>query len=178
MDLKGSKTAKNLLTAFAGESQARNKYTYYASQAKQEGYNKIADFFEETANNEMAHAKIWFKLLHNRIQSTEENLKDALDGEHYEWTEMYYQFAKEAQDEGFDDIAYLFKAVGKIEKQHEERYLELLKNLEDRTIFKKGEEVQWRCMNCGYVYSGKKALDICPVCAHPKAFFEIQCEYI
>ncbi|MGL5753647.1 MAG: rubrerythrin family protein, partial [Paraclostridium sp.] len=107
-----------------------------------------------------------------------ENLKDALDGEHYEWTEMYYQFAKEAQDEGFDDIAYLFKAVGKIEKQHEERYLELLKNLEDRTIFKKGEEVQWRCMNCGYVYSGKKALDICPVCAHPKAFFEIQCEYI
>lgn len=178
MDLKSSNTAKNLLIAFSGESQARNKYNYYASQARKEGYNKIADFFEETANNEMAHAKIWFKLLHEGIQSTEENLKDAADGENYEWTEMYHQFAKEAQDEGFDDIAYLFKAIGKIEKQHEERYLELLKNLEDGTIFKKGEEVKWRCMNCGHTYSGKKALEICPVCAHPKAFFEIQCDCI
>lgn len=178
MDLKDSKTVKNLMIAFAGESQATAKYNYYANQAKKEGYNKIAQYFEETANNEMAHAKIWFKLINNGIHSTKNNLIDSAEGENYEWTDMYYKFAKEAQEEGFDDIAYLFKSVGKIEKQHEERYLDLIKNLDDKSVFKKEEEVTWRCMNCGHIHNGKKALEICPVCSHPKSFFEIKCDCI
>lgn len=175
MDLKNSKTAKNLMEAFEGESKAMTKYNFYAEQAKKEGYNKIAKFFEETANNEKAHAKIWFKLLNNGIQSTLNNLNEASEGENFEWTDMYYRFAKEAQEEGFDDIAYLFKSIGKIEKQHEERYLELISNIEENTVFKKDEDIKWRCMNCGHIHQGKKALAICPVCSHPKAFFEVSC---
>lgn len=176
MELKGSKTEQNLIVAFSGESQARNKYSYYASKAKNEGYNKIASVFEETAHNEMAHAKIWFKLLHDGIASTEDNLKDAASGEHYEWVEMYEQFAKDAEEEGFKKIAFLFREVGRIEKQHEERYLELLKNLQENKVFEKEEEIEWRCMNCGHIHRGSKALEICPVCAHPKAFFEVKSE--
>lgn len=176
MDLKGSKTEKNLLTAFSGESQARNKYTYYASKARKEGYNQIADIFEETANNEKEHAKIWFKLLHDGIGSTKDNLNDAAAGEHYEWTDMYATFAKEAEEEGFTKIAYLFKAVGEIEKEHEERYLTLLKNLEDNTIFEKDGEVYWICQNCGHIHKGKVAPKVCPVCAHPQAFFQVRSE--
>ncbi|WP_270505702.1 rubrerythrin [Paraclostridium sordellii] len=175
MDLKNSKTAKNLMEAFEGESKAMTKYNFYAEQAKKEGYNKIAKFFEETANNEKAHAKIWFKLLNNGIQSTLNNLNEASEGENFEWTDMYYRFAKEAQEEGFDDIAYLFKSIGKIEKQHEERYLELISHIEENTVFKKDEDIKWRCMNCGHIHQGKKALAICPVCSHPKAFFEVSC---
>ncbi|RGX08776.1 rubrerythrin [Paraclostridium sordellii] len=176
MDLKNSKTAKNLMEAFEGESKAITKYNFYAEQAKKEGYNKIAKFFEETANNEKAHAKIWFKLLNNGIQSTLNNLNEASEGENFEWTDMYYRFAKEAQEEGFDDIAYLFKSIGKIEKQHEERYLELISHIEENTVFKKDEDIKWRCMNCGHIHQGKKALAICPVCSHPKAFFEVSCD--
>ena len=176
MDLKNSKTAKNLMGAFEGESKAMTKYNFYAEQAKKEGYNKIAKFFEETANNEKAHAKIWFKLLNNGIQSTLNNLNEASEGENFEWTDMYYRFAKEAQEEGFDDIAYLFKSIGKIEKQHEERYLELISYIEENTVFKKDEDIKWRCMNCGHIHQGKKALAICPVCSHPKAFFEVSCD--
>lgn len=176
MDLKNSKTAKNLMEAFEGESKAMTKYNFYAEQAKKEGYNKIAKFFEETANNEKAHAKIWFKLLNNEIQSTLNNLNEASEGENFEWTDMYYRFAKEAQEEGFDDIAYLFKSIGKIEKQHEERYLELISHIEENTVFKKDEDIKWRCMNCGHIHQGKKALAICPVCSHPKAFFEVSCD--
>lgn len=176
MDLKNSKTAKNLMEAFKGESKAMTKYNFYAEQAKKEGYNKIAKFFEETANNEKAHAKIWFKLLNNGIQSTLNNLNEASEGENFEWTDMYYRFAKEAQEEGFDDIAYLFKSIGKIEKQHEERYLELISHIEENTVFKKDEDIKWRCMNCGHIHQGKKALAICPVCSHPKAFFEVSCD--
>ncbi|MDU2688521.1 rubrerythrin family protein [Paeniclostridium sordellii] len=176
MDLKNSKTAKNLMEAFEGESKAMTKYNFYAEQAKKEGYNKIAKFFEETANNEKAHAKIWFKLLNNGIQSTLNNLNEASEGENFEWTDMYYRFAKEAQEEGFDDIAYLFKSIGKIEKQHEERYLELISYIEENTVFKKDEDIKWRCMNCGHIHQGKKALAICPVCSHPKAFFEVSCD--
>ncbi|CEK29367.1 rubrerythrin [[Clostridium] sordellii] len=176
MDLKNSKTAKNLMEAFEGESKAMTKYNFYAEQAKKEGYNKIAKFFEETANNERAHAKIWFKLLNNGIQSTLNNLNEASEGENFEWTDMYYRFAKEAQEEGFDDIAYLFKSIGKIEKQHEERYLELISHIEENTVFKKDEDIKWRCMNCGHIHQGKKALAICPVCSHPKAFFEVSCD--
>lgn len=176
MDLKNSKTAKNLMEAFEGESKAMIKYNFYAEQAKKEGYNKIAKFFEETANNEKAHAKIWFKLLNNGIQSTLNNLNEASEGENFEWTDMYYRFAKEAQEEGFDDIAYLFKSIGKIEKQHEERYLELISHIEENTVFKKDEDIKWRCMNCGHIHQGKKALAICPVCSHPKAFFEVSCD--
>lgn len=176
MELKGSKTEQNLIVAFSGESQARNKYSYYASKAKNEGYNKIASVFEETAHNEMAHAKIWFKLLHDGIPSTEDNLKDAASGEHYEWVEMYEQFAKDAEEEGFKKIAFLFREVGTIEKQHEERYLELLKNLQESKVFEKEEEIEWRCMNCGHIHRGSKALEICPVCAHSKAFFEVKSE--
>lgn len=176
MDLKNSKTAKNLIEAFEGESKAMTKYNFYAEQAKKEGYNKIAKFFEETANNERAHAKIWFKLLNNGIQSTLNNLNEASEGENFEWTDMYYRFAKEAQEEGFDDIAYLFKSIGKIEKQHEERYLELISHIEENTVFKKDEDIKWRCMNCGHIHQGKKALAICPVCSHPKAFFEVSCD--
>jgi len=177
MNLKGTKTEQNLMAAFAGESQARNKYSYYASQAKKEGYNKIAAVFEETAHNEMAHAKMWFKLLHDGgVPSTEQNLKDAATGENYEWTDMYETFAKDAEAEGFKDIAFLLRAVGKIEKQHEERYLELLKAVQEEKVFEKEEAVEWRCMNCGHIHTGKKALEMCPVCAHPKAHFEIKAD--
>ncbi|SCI04919.1 MULTISPECIES: rubrerythrin [unclassified Romboutsia] len=176
MELKGSKTEKNLLTAFAGESQARNKYTYYASKAKKEGYNQIAAIFEETANNEKEHAKIWFKLLHDGMPSTAENLKDAAAGENYEWTDMYATFAKEAEEEGFTKIAYLFKAVGEIEKEHEERYLKLLENLENGVIFEKDDIVVWKCQNCGHIHIGKKAPNVCPVCDHPQSFFEVKAE--
>lgn len=176
MNLKGTKTEQNLMAAFAGESQARNKYTYYAAQAKKEGYNKIAAIFEETAHNEMAHAKLWFKLLHDGMPSTEENLKDAASGENYEWVDMYEQFAKEAEEEGFAKIAFMFREVGKIEKEHEERYLELLKNVQEETVFSKEESVEWRCRNCGYIHVGTKALEKCPVCDHPKAYFEIRAD--
>lgn len=176
MNLKGTKTEQNLMSAFAGESQARNKYTYYASQAKKEGYNKIAAVFEETAHNEMAHAKMWFKLLHDGVPTTAENLKDAASGENYEWVDMYEQFAKEAEEEGFKQIAFLMKKVGEIEKQHEERYLELLKTLEAEEVFAKEEKVEWRCMNCGHIHAGPKAPGKCPVCDHPQAYFEVKSE--
>jgi len=175
MELKGSKTEANLMAAFAGESQARNKYTYYASKAKKEGYEQIAKLFTETADNEKEHAKIWFKLLHdNAIPSTAENLKDAAAGENYEWTEMYAEFAKVAAEEGFTKIAYLFEAVGKIEKHHEERYLALLANVDNDTVFAKEEDVIWQCANCGHLHIGKNAPEVCPVCAHPKAYFQIE----
>ena len=176
MELKGSKTEKNLLNAFIGESQARTKYTYYASKAKKEGYNQIADIFEETANNEKEHAKIWFKLLNDGIPSTIENLKDAASGENYEWTDMYATFAKEAEEEGFIKIAYLFKAVGEIEKEHEKRYLKLIENLENNYIFEKSEEVTWHCQNCGHIHYGKNAPKICPVCDHPQSYFQVKAE--
>lgn len=172
-ELKGTKTEANLMTAFAGESQARNKYSFYASKAKKEGFVQIAKWFEETANNEKEHAKIWFKLLHDGIGSTMDNLKDAAAGEHYEWTDMYMAFAKDAKEEGFAKIAYLFEAVGKIENEHEERYLALLKNIEENKVFKKEEKVAWQCSNCGYIHVGEKALEQCPVCDHPRAYFEI-----
>ncbi len=173
-ELKGTKTEKNLMTAFAGESQARNKYTYYASQAKKEGYEQIAELFTATANNEKEHAKIWFKLLHDGIADTAANLKDAAAGENYEWTDMYANFAKEAREEGFDRIAFLFEGVAKIEKEHEERYLALLNNVETSTVFAKDEEVCWICLNCGHVYYGKNAPEKCPICDHPKAYFELR----
>ena len=176
MGLKGSKTEQNLLSAFAGESQARNKYTYYASKARKEGYNQIASIFEETANNEKEHAKIWFKLLHDGMPSTTENLKDAADGENYEWTDMYAKFAKEAKEEGFDKIAYLFEAVGKIEKEHEERYRKLLENLENGSVFEKDGEVYWICQNCGHIHKGKTPPKVCHVCAHPQSYFEVRAE--
>ncbi|HIU39765.1 MAG TPA: rubrerythrin family protein [Candidatus Aphodocola excrementigallinarum] len=173
MELKGSKTEANLMTAFAGESQARNKYTYFASKAKKEGYEQIAAIFEETANNEKEHAKMWFKLLNGGdIGTTSENLKAAAEGENYEWTEMYKEFAEVAKEEGFDKIAYLFEEVAKIEKNHEERYMTLLGNVNDDLVFKKGEETVWICRNCGYVYVGKEAPKVCPVCSHPQSFFE------
>lgn len=175
MELKGSKTEANLMTAFAGESQARNKYTYFASKARKDGYVQIANIFEETANNEKEHAKIWFKLLEG-IGSTPENLLAAAEGENYEWTDMYATFAKEAKEEGFDKIAFLFEEVGKIEKEHEERYRKLLGNLKDGVIFEKDGEAVWICRNCGHIHYGKKAPGVCPVCAHPQAFFELRCE--
>lgn len=173
-ELKGSKTEANLMTAFAGESQARNKYTYYASKAKKDGYVQIAALFEETANNEKEHAKIWFKLLHDGIQDTVTNLKDAAAGENYEWTDMYASFAKTAREEGFDHIAYLFEEVGKIEKEHEERYRKLLENIEGNRVFIKEDVVIWQCSNCGHIHVGKEAPEVCPVCAHPKAYFQVQ----
>ncbi len=173
-NLKGTKTEANLMTAFAGESQARNKYTYYASKAKKDGYEQIAALFLETANNEKEHAKIWFKLLHDGIADTATNLKDAAAGENYEWTDMYATFAKEAKEEGFDQIAYLFEAVGKIEKEHEERYLALLKNVEEGLVFSKDGDTIWQCANCGHIVVGKKAPEVCPVCAHPQAYFQVQ----
>ncbi len=176
MTLKGSKTEANLLAAFAGESQARNKYTYYASKARKEGLNQIAAFFEETAGNEKEHAKIWFKLLYDGISSTEENLKDAADGENYEWTDMYAGFAKTAREEGFHKIAFLFESVGEIEKHHEERYLKLLQNLKDGQVFARDERKAWKCANCGHVHHGTEAPQICPVCDHPRAYFEILAE--
>ena len=173
MELKGSKTEQNLMTAFAGESQARNKYTYYASEAKKAGYTLIADIFEETAGNEKEHAKIWFKLLHDgTVPDTATNLLDAASGENYEWTEMYAEFAKTAKEEGFDHIAYLFEAVGKIEKEHEERYRAVLEKLNTDTIFVSEEVQVWICTNCGHVHVGKKAPEMCPVCQHPKAYFQ------
>ena len=177
MELKGSKTEKNLMEAFAGESQARNKYTYYASKAKKEGYEQIADLFLETADNEKEHAKLWFKLLHeNDVPSTIENLKDAASGENFEWTNMYERMAKEAKEEGFERIAFLFEAVAKIEKEHEARYLKLLENVENGLVFSKEGEKIWKCRNCGHIVIGKSAPEVCPVCAHPKAYFEIKSE--
>ena len=175
-DLKGTKTEANLMAAFAGESQARNKYTYYASKAKKDGYVQIANIFEETANNEKEHAKIWFKLLHGGIPDTVTNLKDAADGENYEWTDMYAQFAKEAREEGFDYIANLFEKVGEIEKEHEERYLKLLENCREGKVFSKDGDVIWQCRNCGHICIGKKAPEVCPVCAHPQSYFQVKPE--
>ena len=173
MELKGSKTEQNLMTAFAGESQARNKYTYFASKAKKEGYEQIAALFLETAENEKEHAKIWFKLLHDgEVPGTMENLKDAAEGENYEWTDMYAGFAETAREEGFTKIAFLFEEVAKIEKEHEERYRKLLKNIEDEVVFSSDEDKIWICRNCGHIVIGKKAPEVCPVCAHPKSFFE------
>ena len=175
MELKGSKTEQNLMTAFAGESQARNKYTYYASKAKKDGYEQIAAIFEETANNEKEHAKMWFKELHGgEVPSTEENLLDAANGENYEWTDMYAGFAKEAHEEGFDKIARLFESVAKIEKEHEERYKTLLENIKNERVFNKEESVVWVCRNCGYVHVGKTAPKVCPVCNHPQSYFEMK----
>ena len=175
MELKGSKTAANLAAAFAGESQARNKYTYYASKAKKDGYEQIAAIFTETAENEKEHAKIWFKLLHDgAIPDTIENLKDAAAGENYEWTDMYKTFAEEAREEGFTKIAALFEMVGKIEKEHEERYLALAENLANSKVFAREEQQVWQCSNCGYTYIGKSAPLKCPVCAHPQSYFELK----
>lgn len=176
MELKGSRTEQNLMAAFAGESQARNKYTYYASKAKKEGYNHIAELFEETANNEKEHAKMWFKLLHGGIGTTAENLKDAAEGENYEWTDMYAEFARVAKEEGFDHIAFLFEGVAAIEKEHEERYLKLLENVEGGLVFSKDGDTIWKCMNCGHIVVGKQAPEVCPVCAHPKAYFCVKAE--
>ncbi|MBO4983670.1 MAG: rubrerythrin family protein [Clostridia bacterium] len=176
MELKGSKTEKNLMAAFSGESEARNKYTYYASKAKKDGYVQIAKIFEETASNEKEHAKIWFKLLKDGIGATPDNLKDAASGENYEWTEMYPTFAKEAREEGFAHIAYLFEEVAKIEKEHEERYKKLLENVEGGLVFSRDEDMIWQCSNCGHIVVGKKAPEVCPVCAHPQAYFEIKAD--
>jgi len=176
MNLKGTKTEANLLTAFAGESQARNKYTYYASQAKKDGYVQISNLFLETAENEKEHAKLWFKLLHNGISGTEANLKDAAAGENYEWTEMYAEFAKVAKEEGFDKIAAMFEGVAAIEKEHEERYLALLANLQEGKVFQRAEKKMWHCTNCGHIHWGEGAPEVCPVCAHPKAYFQIKAE--
>ena len=177
MDLKGSKTEQNLMAAFAGESQARNKYTYFASKAKKDGYEQIAAIFEETALNEKEHAKIWFKELNGgAIPSTVDNLKSAADGENYEWTDMYDEFAKVAREEGFDRIANLFEGVGKIEKEHEERFRKLLDNVENGLVFSKDGDKIWKCRNCGHIVIGKEAPKVCPVCAHPQSYFEIKNE--
>ena len=177
MDLKGSQTEKNLMEAFAGESQARNKYTFFASKAKKEGYEQIAAIFQETADNEKEHAKLWYKLLQGgEVGSTVENLKAAAQGENFEWTDMYDRFAKTAKEEGFDRIAYLFEAVGKIEKEHEERYLKLLENIEDGKVFSAGEVKIWKCRNCGHIVVGTDAPAVCPVCNHPQSYFEIKAE--
>ena len=173
MELKGTKTYENLKAAFAGESEARNKYTYFASKAKKDGYEQIAAIFEETALNEKEHAKIWFKLLEGgAIKSTEENLEAAADGENYEWTDMYAEFAKTAREEGFDEIADKFEAVGQIEKAHEERYRKLLANINDKKVFSEDGEAIWVCRNCGHIVIGKTAPEICPVCNHPQSYFE------
>ena len=177
MNLKGTKTEANLQAAFAGESQARNKYTYYASKARKEGYEQIAAIFEETAANEKEHAKMWFKLLHdNSIPDTITNLTDAAAGENYEWTDMYEQFAKEAREEGFERIAYLFEAVGAIEKMHEARYKKLLENVQDGLVFSSEGDAIWECRNCGHIYIGKEAPKVCPVCAHPQSYFQKRAE--
>ncbi len=175
MEFKGSKTEKNLMAAFSGESEARNKYTYFASVAKKEGYQQIAAIFEQTANNEKEHAKLWFKAL-GALGGTAENLKAAAAGENYEWTDMYATFAKEAEEEGFTEIAAKFRMVAEIEKSHEERYLKLLNNVEMQKVFEKSEEIMWECRNCGHLVIGKKAPEICPVCAHPQSYFEVRKE--
>lgn len=175
MELKGSKTEKNLMTAFAGESQARNKYTYFASVAKKEGYEQIAEIFLKTADNEKEHAKLWFKAL-GELGDTAANLKAAADGENYEWTDMYDTFAKEAQEEGFVELAAKFRMVAAIEKKHEERYRALLNNVEMKAVFEKSEITMWECRNCGHIVIGKKAPQLCPVCAHPQSFFEVRKE--
>ena len=175
MELKGSRTEQNLWAAFAGESQARNKYSYFASKAKKEGFEQIAALFEVTANNEKEHAKMWFKEL-NGIGSTAENLKAAAEGENYEWTDMYDGFAKVAEEEGFTELAAKFRAVAAIEKAHEERYLKLLNNVEMQAVFAKSEETMWECRNCGHLVIGKKAPEVCPVCAHPQSYFEVRKE--
>ena len=172
MELKGTKTEKNLKEAFAGESQARNKYNFYASKARKEGYEQIANIFEETANNEKEHAKLWFKALNGgMVPMTIENLIDAAAGEHGEWTDMYSRMAKEAKEEGFDKLAYQFEAIGEIEKHHEERYLKLLEEVRNGTIFNKDEIVAWKCLNCGHIHFGKTAPKVCPVCDHPQSYF-------
>ena len=177
MELKESKTYENLMTAFAGESQARNKYTYYASQARKDGYEQIAALFEETADNEKEHAKMWFKELHDgKIPSTLENLNDAADGENYEWTDMYDNFAKVAREEGFTRIALLFEGVAKIEKEHEERYRKLISNVEDGLVFSRDGDTIWKCRNCGHIVIGKKAPSVCPICSHSQSYFEVKAE--
>ena len=177
MEFKGSKTEANLAAAFAGESQARNKYTYYASKAKKDGYEQIAALFEETANNERDHAKLWFKLLHDgTVPDTAANLADAADGEHYEWTEMYKEFADTAEAEGFPQIADTMRRIASVEKSHEERYRKLLDNLKEDVVFKCDEETVWVCRNCGYIYIGKEAPKVCPACKHPQAYFERRAE--
>lgn len=177
MELKGSKTEQNLMTAFAGESQATNKYTYFASKAKKEGYEQISAIFTETAGNEREHAKMWFKLLEGgSIKSTADNLKAAAEGENFEWTDMYATFAKEAKEEGFDHIAFLFEGVGAIEKRHEERYQALLNNVKEEKVFEKEAPQMWICRNCGHVHYGEKAPEVCPICAHPKSYFEVLSE--
>ena len=177
MELKGSKTEQNLMTAFAGESQARNKYTYYASKAKKDGYEQIAAIFEETANNEKEHAKMWFKELHGgSVPSTIENLKDAAEGENYEWTDMYDEFARVAREEGFTRIAFLFEGVAKIEKEHEERYRKLIENIEGGLVFSRDGDKIWKCRNCGHIVIGKEAPKVCPICTHPQSYFEIKAE--
>ena len=175
MELKGSRTEQNLMTAFAGESQARNKYTYFASKARKEGYEQIAAIFEETANNEKEHAKIWFKELNGgEVPTTTANLLAAAEGENFEWTDMYAEFAKVAEEEGFTRLAYLFKAVGAIEKGHEARYRKLLKNVEDGIVFSRDGDTIWQCRNCGHIVIGKQAPGVCPVCAHPQSYFEVK----
>ena len=177
MELKGSRTEQNLMAAFAGESQARNKYTYYASKAKKDGFEQIAAIFEETANNEKEHAKMWFKELHGgEVPDTATNLLDAAEGENYEWTDMYAEFAEVAREEGFTRIANLFEGVAKIEKEHEERYRKLLSNVEGDLVFSRDGDMIWQCRNCGHIVIGKKAPKMCPVCAHPQSYFEIKKE--
>ena len=176
-ELKGTKTEQNLMSAFAGESQARNKYTYYASQAKKEGFVQISKIFEETANNEKEHAKLWFKLLHgDKVPETLVNLEDAANGENYEWTDMYAQFAKDAREEGFEKIAIMFDLVAKVEREHENRYRRLLENIKNGRVFEKEEKVRWECANCGHVFEAEEAPKVCPVCAHPQAFFFVKAE--
>lgn len=176
-ELKGSKTEANLMAAYAGESQATNKYRYYASKARKDGYQQIGDLFDETANNEKEHAKIWFKLIHGgSVPGTQENLKDAAAGEHYEWTDMYAGFAETARQEGFDHIAFLFEHVGKIEKEHEERYLKLLSNVENGIVFSREGDTIWKCSNCGHIHVGPKAPEVCPVCTHPQSYFEMKAD--
>ncbi len=176
MELKGSKTEQNLMTAFAGESQATNKYAYYASKAKKDGYQQIAAIFEETSMNEREHAKMWYKLLHGGIGTTAENLKLAAEGENYEWTDMYATFAREAREEGFEYIAKLFEGVAQVEKEHEARYLKLLENVQGGFVFSRDGDMIWQCRNCGHIEIGKTAPEVCPVCAHPQSYFQIKAE--
>lgn len=177
MKIKGTKTEKNLMDAFAGESMARNKYTYYASKAKKEGYEQIAALFLETAENEKEHAKLWFKYLHDgAVPDTSTNLDDAATGEHFEWTDMYANYARVAREEGFDDIARQFELVGEVEKHHEERYRKLISNIENKEVFNKGDTVVWKCRNCGHIHVGNEAPKVCPTCKHPQSYFELLCQ--